>query len=39
MPDESLPNDSLALSKKTYEKINNNLLCHKLWLWMRLFAI
>jgi hypothetical protein len=39
MPNESLPNESSALSKKTYAIINHNLLCHKLWLWMRLFAI
>jgi hypothetical protein len=39
MPNEPLPNESLALSKKTYATINHNLLCHKLWLWMRLFEI
>jgi hypothetical protein len=36
---EPLTNESLALSKKTYATINHNLLCHKLWLWMRLFAL
>jgi hypothetical protein len=30
MPNEPLPNESLALSKKTYVTINHNLLCHKL---------
>jgi NADH:ubiquinone oxidoreductase subunit B-like Fe-S oxidoreductase len=39
MPNEPLPNESLVLSKKTYAIINHNLLCQKLWLWMRLFAI
>jgi hypothetical protein len=34
MPNEFLPNESLALSKKTYATINHNLLCRKLWLWM-----
>jgi hypothetical protein len=39
MPNEPLPNESLVLSKKTYAIINHNVLCHKLWLWKRLFAI
>jgi hypothetical protein len=39
MPNEPLPNESLVLSKKTYATINHNLLCHKLWLWMRLYVI
>jgi NADH:ubiquinone oxidoreductase subunit B-like Fe-S oxidoreductase len=39
MPNEPFPNESLALSKKTYATINHKLLCHELWLWMRLFAI
>jgi hypothetical protein len=39
MPNEPLPNEVLALSKKTYAMINHNLLCHKLWLWMRSFAV
>jgi hypothetical protein len=39
MPNKPLPNESLVLSKKTYAIINHNLLCHKLWLWKRLFAI
>jgi hypothetical protein len=32
-----LPSENLALSKETYATINHNLLCHKLWLWMRFF--
>jgi NADH:ubiquinone oxidoreductase subunit B-like Fe-S oxidoreductase len=39
VPNEPLPNESLVLRKKIYAIINRNLLCHKLWLWMRLFAI
>jgi hypothetical protein len=39
MPNELLPNERLVLSKKTYAIIDHNLLCHKLWLWMHLFAI
>jgi hypothetical protein len=39
MPNEHLLNESLVLRKKTYSIINHNLLCHKLWLWKRLFAI
>jgi hypothetical protein len=39
MPNEPLPNEILVLSKKPYATINHNLLCHKLCLWMRLFAI
>jgi hypothetical protein len=34
-----MSNEILALSKKTYATINHNLLCHKLWLWICLFAI
>jgi hypothetical protein len=39
MTNEPFPNERLALRKITYTIINHNLLCHKLWLWMRLFAI
>jgi hypothetical protein len=39
MLNEPLPNEILVLRKKTYAIINHNLLCHKLWLRMRLFAI